>query len=106
MKEVICCIFCILSCVGLFIWAGCNSDISSYMKRQEIQYRMNNYRNVVIVDKHYDWDLLSDDWYISVKYDGTVRVIEVTKETAKAENTTAKAKAKLIIFLIYNPPIS
>jgi hypothetical protein len=42
---------------------------------------MNNYRNVVIVDKHYDWDLLSDDWYISIKYDDTVRVIEVTKET-------------------------
>jgi hypothetical protein len=45
-----------------------------------VEYRMNNYRNVVIVDKHYDWDLLSDDWYISVKYDGAVRVIEVTKE--------------------------
>lgn len=81
MKEIICCIFWILSCVGLFIWAGCNIDISSYVKRQEIQYRMNNYRNVIIVDKHYDWDLLSDDWYISVKYNGTVRVIEVTKET-------------------------
>lgn len=65
----------------LFIWAGCNVDISSWMERQEIQYRMNNYRNVTIVDKHYDWDLLSDDWYISVKYDGKVRVIEVTKET-------------------------
>lgn len=64
----------------LFIWAGCNIDISSYMERQEIQYRMNNYRNVVVVDKHYDWDLLSDDWYISVKYDGKVSVIEVTKE--------------------------
>jgi hypothetical protein len=66
--------------IALFIWAGCNIDISSWMERQEIQYRMNNYRNVVIVDKHYDWDLLSDDWYISIKYDGTVRVIEVTKE--------------------------
>ena len=42
---------------------------------------MNYYRNVIIVDKHYDWDLLSDDWYISVKYDGKVSVIEVTKET-------------------------
>lgn len=83
MKKLnyIFCIFWILSCVGLFIWAGCNIDISSYVERQEIQYRMNNYRNVVIVDKHYDWDLLSDDWYISVKYDGTVKVIEVTKET-------------------------
>ena len=77
MKEVICCIFWILSFVGLFIWAGCNIDIASSSE----EYRMNNYRNVVIVDKHYDWDLLSDDWYISVKYDGTVRVIEVTKET-------------------------
>ena len=65
----------------LFIWAGCNVDISSWMKIQEIQYRMNNYRNVIIVDKHYDWDLLFDDWYISVKYDGKVSVIEVTKET-------------------------
>lgn len=74
-------IYCILSCVGLFIWTGCNVDISSWMERQEIQYRMDNYRNVVIVDKHYDWDLLSDDWYISVRYDDTVRVIEVTKET-------------------------
>lgn len=74
-------IFWILSCVGLFIWAGCNIDISSYVERQEIQYRMDYYRNVVIVDKHYDWDLLFDDWYISIKYDGTVRVIEVTKET-------------------------
>ena len=45
-----------------------------------VEYRMNYYRDVVIVDKHYDWDLLSDDWYISVKYDGTVKVIEVTKE--------------------------
>ena len=81
MKEVICCIFWILSFVGLFIWVGCNADISSWEKRQEIQYRMNHYRDVVIVDKHYDWDLLSDDWYISVKYDGTVKVIEVTKET-------------------------
>ena len=79
--KVLKCIFCILLFIILFIWAGCNIDISSYIKRQEIQYRMNNYRNVVIVDKHYDWDLLSDDWYISVKYDGTVRVIEVTKET-------------------------
>ena len=67
--------------IGLFIWTGCNVDISSWMERQEIQYRMDYYRNVVIVDKHYDWDLLSDDWYISVKYDGTVKVIEVTKET-------------------------
>lgn len=81
MKEVIFCIFWILSFVSLFIWAGCNIDISSYEKRQEIQYRMNNCKNVVIVDKHYDWDLLSDDWYISVKYDGKVRIIEVTKET-------------------------
>ena len=81
MKEIICCIFWILSCVVLFIWAGCNIDIRSYMERQEIQYRMNNYRDVVIVDKHYDWDLLSDDWYISIKYDGKVSVIEVTKET-------------------------
>ena len=77
MKEVICCIFWVLSFVGLFIWAGCNIDIAS---SSEV-YRMNNYKNVIIVDKHYDWDLLSDDWYISVKYDGTVRVIEVTKET-------------------------
>lgn len=77
MKEVICCIFWVLSFVGLFIWAGCNIDIASSSET----YRMNNCRNVVIVDKHYDWDLLSDDWYISVKYDGTVRVIEVTKET-------------------------
>jgi hypothetical protein len=80
MKEVIFCIFWILSCVGLFIWAGCNIDIAS-SDRSSVEYRMNNYRNVVIVDKHYDWDLLSDDWYISVKYDGAVRVIEVTKET-------------------------
>lgn len=78
--KVLKCIFYIFLFIGLFIWAGCNLDISSYMKRQEIQYRMNNYRNVVIVDKHYDWDLLSDDWYVSIKYDGTVRVIEVTKE--------------------------
>lgn len=77
MKELICCIFWILSFVGLFIWAGCNIDIASSSE----EYRMNNYRNVVIVDKHYDWDLLSDDWYVSVKYDGTVRVIEVTRET-------------------------
>lgn len=74
-------IFCILLFIILFIWAGRNIDISSYVERQEIQYRMNNYRNVIIVDKHYDWDLLSDDWYISVKYDGQVKVIEVTKET-------------------------
>lgn len=77
MKEVLICIFWILSFVGLFIWAGCNIDIASSSE----EYRMNNYRNVVIVDKHYDWDLLSDDWYISVKYDGKVSVIEVTKET-------------------------
>ena len=77
MKEVICCIFWISACVGLFIWAGCNIDIASSSET----YRMNNHRNVIIVDKHYDWDLLSDDWYISVKCDGTVRVIEVTKET-------------------------
>ena len=77
MKEVICCIFWILSFVGLFIWAGCNMDIAS----SSVEYRMNNYKNVIIVDKHYDWDLLSDDWYTSVKYDGTVRIIEVTKET-------------------------
>ena len=77
MKEVICWIFWILSFFGLFIYAGCNIDIASSSET----YRMNNYRNVVIVDKHYDWDLLSDDWYISVKYDCTVRVIEVTKET-------------------------
>ena len=75
------CVFWLLLFIGLFIWAGCNVDISSWMERQEIQYRMNNYKNVVIVDKHYDWDLLSDDWYISVKYDGKVSVIEVTKET-------------------------
>lgn len=74
-------IFWLLLCVSLFIWTGCNIDIRSYMEKQEIQYRMNYYRNVVIVDKHFDWDLLSDDWYISVKYDDTVRVIEVTKET-------------------------
>ena len=74
-------IFWILSCVGLFIWAGCNIDISSYIERQEIQYRANYYKNAIIVNKHYDWDLLSDDWYISVKYDGKVSVIEVTKET-------------------------
>ncbi len=80
MKEVICCIFWISACVGLFIWAGCNIDIASSSSSSEA-YRMNNCRNVIIVDKHYDWDLLSDDWYISVKYDGTVRVIEVTKET-------------------------
>lgn len=80
MKEVICCIFWISACVGLFILAGCNIDIAS-SDRSSVECRMNNYRNVVIVDKHYDWDLLSDDWYISVKYDGAVRVIEVTKET-------------------------
>ncbi len=80
MKEVICCIFWILACVGLFIWAGCNMDIASSSSSSET-YRMNNCRNAVIVDKHYDWDLLSDDWYISIKYDGTVKVREVTKET-------------------------
>ena len=69
-------IFWLSLCVGLFIWAGLNIDVASYDA-----HRMNNYRNVVIVDKHYDWDLLSDDWYISIKYDGTVKVIEVTKET-------------------------
>ena len=74
-------VFCMLLFLTLFIWTGCNVDIKSWMERQEIQYRMNYYKNVIIVDKHYDWDLLSDDWYISVKYDGTVRVIEVTKET-------------------------
>ena len=79
--KVLKCIFCIMLFIILFIWAGCNVDISSWMKIQEIQYRMNNYRNVIIVDKHYDWDLLFDDWYISVKYDGKVSVIEVTKET-------------------------
>ena len=80
MKEVICCIFWILSFVGLFIWAGCNMDIASSSRLSET-YKMNNYRNVTIVDKHYDWDLLSDDWYISIEYDGKVSVIEVTKET-------------------------
>jgi hypothetical protein len=80
MKELICCIFWILSFFGLFIWAGCNIDFAS-SDSSSVEYRMNNYRSVVIVDKHYDWDLLSDDWYISVKYDGTVKVIEVTKET-------------------------
>lgn len=79
MKELIFCIFWILSFVGLFIWAGCNIDIAS-SDSSSVEYRMNNYRNVIIVDKHYDWDLLFDDWYISVKYDGAVRVIEVTKE--------------------------
>ena len=79
--KILKCIFWLSLYVGLFIWAGCNVDVNSWMKRQEIQYRMNYYRNVIIVDKHYDWDLLSDDWYISVKYDDTVRVIEVTKET-------------------------
>lgn len=80
MKELLICIFWILSFVGLFIWAGCNIDIAS-SDILSVEYRMNNYRSVVIVDKHYDWDLLSDDWYISVKYDGKVSVIEVTKET-------------------------
>lgn len=78
--RIVKCIFWILSCVGLFIWAGCNIDVAS-SDSSSVAYRMNNYRSVVIVDKHYDWDLLSDDWYISVKYDGTVEVIEVTKET-------------------------
>lgn len=78
--RIVKCIFWILLCVILFIWAGFNIDIAS-SDRSSVEYRMNNYRSVVIVDKHYDWDLLSDDWYISVKYDGTVRVIEVTKET-------------------------
>lgn len=77
MKEVICCIFWMLSFVGLFIFAGYNIDIASSSE----EYRMNNGRSVTIVDKHFDWDLLSDDWYISVEYDGTIRVIEVTKET-------------------------
>ena len=80
MKELLICIFWILSFVGLFIWAGCNIDIASSSSSSEA-YRMNNYRSVVIVDKHYDWDLLSDDWYISVKYDGKVSIIEVSKET-------------------------
>ena len=80
MKELICIFFWILSFFGLFIWAGCNIDMAS-SDNSSVEYRMNYYRDVVIVDKHYDWDLLSDDWYISVKYDGTVRVIEVTKET-------------------------
>ena len=75
--KILNCIFWFLLCVGLFIWAGCNMDIASSSE----EYRMNNYRNVIIVDKHYDWDLFFDDWYISVKYDSTVRVIEVTKET-------------------------
>ena len=69
-------IFWLSLCVGLFILAGLNIDVAS-----SEAHRMNNYRNVVIVDKHYDWDLLSDDWYISVKYNGEVSVIEVTKET-------------------------
>lgn len=73
-------IFYILLFIGLFIWAGLNIDVAS-SSRSSVAYRMNNYRNVIIVDKHYDWDLLSDDWYISVKYDGKVSVIEVTKET-------------------------
>lgn len=75
--EILKCIFWLFLCIGLFIWAGLNIDMAS----SSVEYRMNNYRDVVIVDKHYDWDLLSDDWYISVKYDGTVKVIEVTKET-------------------------
>lgn len=74
-------VFCISLFLTLFIWTGCNVDISSWMERQEIQYRKDYYRNVVIVDKHFDWDLLCDDWYISIKYDGKVSVIEVTKET-------------------------
>ena len=78
--EILKCIFWLFLCIGLFIWAGCNMDIAS-SSSSSVEYRMNNYRDVVIVDKHYDWDLLSDDWYISVKYDGAVKVIEVTKET-------------------------
>ena len=78
--KVLKCIFCMLLFTILFIWAGCNIDIAS-SDSSSVEYRMNNYRNVTIVDKHYDWDLLSDDWYISVKYDGKVSVIEVTKET-------------------------
>lgn len=78
--KILKCIFWFLLCVGLFIWAGCNMDIARSSRLSET-YKMNNYRNVVIVDKHYDWDLLSDDWYISIEYDGKVSVIEVTKET-------------------------
>lgn len=78
--KILKCIFQFLLCVGLFICAGCNMDIASSSSSSET-YRMNNHRKVVIVDKHFDWDLLSDDWYISVKYDDIVRVIEVTKET-------------------------
>lgn len=74
-------IFCILLFICLFIWAGCTVDPSSNMKRQEIQYRLNNYRSGIIVDKYHDQDLLFDNWYISIKYDGTVKVIEVTRET-------------------------
>lgn len=81
MKIILKIILCISLFFSLFIYAGCNVDINSYMKRQEIQYRMTYYRNVIVVDKHFDWDLLSDDWYISVKYDDKVRVIEVSKET-------------------------
>ena len=76
MKECIYCIFWLSLCVGLFIWAGLNIDIASSETS-----RMDNYRNVIIVDKHYDWDLLSDDWYMSIRYNGEVSVIEVTKET-------------------------
>ena len=79
--KILKCIFWLLLCIGLFIWAGCSVDVNSWIERQEIQYRMDYYRNVVIVDKHFDWDLLCDDWYISIKYDGKVSVIEVTKET-------------------------
>lgn len=78
--KILKCILWALLCIGLFIWSGCNIDIAS-SDSSSVKYRMNNYRDVVIVDKHYDWDLISDDWYISVKYDGTVKVIEVTKET-------------------------
>lgn len=78
--EILKYIFYISLFIGLFIWAGCNMDIAS-SDSSSVKYQMNNYRNVIIIDKHHDWDLLSDDWYISVKYDGTVRVIEVTKET-------------------------
>lgn len=70
-------IFWFLLCVGLFIWAGCNMDLASSSEK----YIMDTHKNVIIVDKHFDWDLLSDDWYISVEYDDKVSVIEVTKET-------------------------
>ena len=63
MKILKCIFSSILLLFVLFIYAGCNVDIKSWMERQEIQYRMDYYRDVVIVDKHYDWDLLSDDWY-------------------------------------------